>query len=199
MINQGLKMMMGGGKIVVLPSTPVINTGSTVVYYNKIYISWSAISNATLIYIYVSPNANFSNLISGTSPIVMGGGTATYYTIENLSANTFFYIKVQGSNSQGNGQASQTVQYLTKISPPIITSLTIDQGFVTCNWEAAVDAERYMIKITSSYYGQIGLEENIHFTKSWNTDPGDTQRVDVWCYRYGVWETTNVYTRYIYT
>lgn len=142
-------------------------------------LSWSAAASATEYSIDVATDANFNNIEQTVS------STTTSKSIDSLSANTSYYVRIKASNeSCGDGPYSTAKLIKTIHSTPQKISLSAASecsydsaekyGF-TINWSADASSDKYRVQVSKvSNFATVEQEiiTNLTSQKIINLDAG---------------------------
>jgi RHS repeat-associated protein len=123
------------------PAVPTPSTGN--VTYSSFGVSWPAVTSATIYYVEVSTDPNFTS-----PPPTPYSTTSTSITVSPLNQNTTYYYRVRAENSNGKSNNSSPIQVTTPYAPPIIgepTSIT-SNSFIA-NWSAVSGATAYLVDV----------------------------------------------------
>ncbi len=122
---------------------------------NSIYLSWNALTGATIYHVRRSQNS------AGPFVTIASGTTVTSFTDYSLTPDTQYYYKVAGANSDGIGPDSASVFFLLASSPPatpanLIANFT-GPSQVLLKWDPATLAASYNVKRSISSGGPYSV------------------------------------------
>jgi phosphodiesterase/alkaline phosphatase D-like protein len=115
--------------------------------------NWNSSPNATVYYLDVSTDMNFSSFISGYNNFSITNDTS--HTIIGLSPNTAYYYCVRASNGCGTSLNSDTISFTTTATAnPNATTATaptnVNCTSLTANWGAVTGGLAYFIDVSTS-------------------------------------------------
>ncbi|MGC7869924.1 cell wall-binding repeat-containing protein [Desulfosporosinus sp. SYSU MS00001] len=148
-------------------ATPT-NVTATTVSTSQIYLTWSAVSNASYYNVYrsTSPSLTYSNIGTVTTPSL---------TDSSLAANTTYYYKVVAVGSAGSSAESAVVPATTILTNtalsaptnPTATALSTSQIYLT--WDSVSNATSYYVYRATSIsdvYTNIATISTLNYTDS---------------------------------
>ena len=110
--------------------------------------NWGSVSGATKYYLDVATDNVFGSFVSGYNNLDVGN--VTTYGVSSLSANTTYYYRVRGFNSNGTSINSNTITVLTAPSTPTATAASsVVQTSMSANWNSVSGATGYKLDVST--------------------------------------------------
>ena len=110
--------------------------------------NWGSVTGATQYFLDVATDNGFSSFVSSFNNLNVGN--VTTYSVAGLSANTTYYFRVRGSNTNGTSGNSNTITTITAPSTPTATAATsVGQTSFSANWNSVSGATGYRLDIAS--------------------------------------------------
>jgi fibronectin type 3 domain-containing protein len=157
-----------------IPSAPT-NVTATTASSSSITVSWSAVSGATIYYVYWATSS------SGPYSSYAGYSESTSFIHTGLSANTTYYYKVLAYNSYGASEQSSYAYATTSSSTPAApsTGSSLTQGYWTNGTISSSSSTQYYY-----FYATSGSSYTVKWNDSYEGDNTKTCDVKVSAYWY---------------
>ncbi|MBV6646311.1 MAG: fibronectin type III domain-containing protein, partial [Cyclobacteriaceae bacterium] len=156
-----------------VPSAPALSTTNNDVLQTAADLSWNRPSSAVSYSLEVSTSNDFSNLISGYDPLVIGDASTLSENITGLTSGTTYYARILATNGTGSSSTySDTLTFLTRPADPVLTSVDLSdvgQQDVDFSWTAVsgqVDSYDIEVALSSDFSSlETGYPVNLTSTQ----------------------------------